>query len=196
MGASLISTLAMLRITTKEFMYISRRKRSALSILQAVALLALVAGASSNALAGPVASLSRVAIDYGNFPPDYLTEVEPVFITNIGDAPLTISGMSISGANASNFSVAGTCTPPLTLPPSARCRLDFTARATQAGSSFQFQVGTFSLQSDSSLPAPDVRLSILSDPTGHFMPPAPTPNGSTSQRSHWARARPYGRCRF
>jgi hypothetical protein len=150
------------------------RTKRPVGVLLVAAFISLSAGAIAPALAGPIASLSRSRIDYGNFPPDLVGSVQPVFVTNIGDAPLTISGMSIAGANGPDFRVSGTCTPPLILRSNAQCRLDFTGSATNSRT-FQLQSGTFSLQSDSSPPTLDVGLSILLDPTGFFLPAAPMP---------------------
>jgi hypothetical protein len=129
----------------------------------------------SPASAGPVANLSRTRIDYGNFPPDDPSEIEPVFVTNVGDAPLTISGTTIAGTNASDFRVAGTCVPPLSLPPNARCQLNFTARAPLGGFGFHLDTATFTLQSDSTPPAADIPLTIYIDHTGKFLPAAASP---------------------
>jgi hypothetical protein len=112
----------------------------------------LVAVSVTPAFAGPEASLSRSTVDFGTIPAGYLSSIQPVFVTNTGDSPLTISGMSIGGANAKDFGVAGTCTPPTILPVNSQCRLEF--RMLAPGVAHQF--GDFSLQSDSS-PAPPAR---------------------------------------
>jgi hypothetical protein len=117
----------------------------------------LIASSISPALAGPVATLSRTAIDFGS-PAGPTSTVQAVFVTNTGDAPLAISGTSITGAEAAFFSVAGTCTPPISLPPNARCRLDFTMNASGLLPTRQ---ATFSLQSDSPAPPASITLSGL-----------------------------------
>ncbi len=133
------------------------------------------------ALAGPIASLSRTIVAFDHIGVQRPSSVQPVFVTNTGDAPLTISGLTIgarSPAPAAAFIVAGTCTPPLTLPPNARCRVDLTVYDANE----TFYVGgysshaTFSLQSDSSVPAPDVALTTFSVfDLGAFEAPRPTP---------------------
>ena len=121
--------------------------------------------------AGPVASFSRDSISFGRIRTNIASDVQPAFVTNAGDATLTISGGSIGGANAGDFSVAGTCTPPLALPPNARCRLEFKMLA--AGENKRF--GAYSMQSDSSPPPPDIALSGMMDNLGPYLPPRPTP---------------------
>jgi hypothetical protein len=158
----------------KNMQTMCRPKITSRSLLAAT-MLAIFYLSLSPASAGPVASLSRTRIDYGNFPPNVPSEIEPIFVTNVGDASLTISGTSIAGANASDFQVAGTCAPPLTLPPNARCQLDFTARAPTGGSGFHLDSATFTLQSDSTPAAADIPLTILIDHTGKFLPAVPSP---------------------
>ena len=131
----------------------------------------LVAVSVTPAFAGPEASLSRSTVDFGSIPSLYLSSVQPVFVTNTGDTPLTISGMSLGGANPMDFSVAGTCTPPTILPVNSQCRLEFRMRTSVAGK----RLGTFSLQSDSSPPPPDIALAGTMNNISPYQPPNPMP---------------------
>ncbi len=135
------------------------------------ALAFVFAAAIAPALAGPVVSLSRTSVSFGHIPPGFISTAQPVFLTNIGDAPLTLSGRSITGARASDFTVAGTCAATMTLPPNSRCRLEFTMQATGGGS----HSATFALQSDSVPPSPDIALDGLLDNLGPYLPALPTP---------------------
>ena len=131
----------------------------------------LVAVSVAPAFAAPEASLSRSTVDFGTIPAGYLSSIQPVFVTNTGDSPLTISGMSIGGANAMDFSVAGTCTPPTILPVNSQCRLEF--RMLAPGVAHQF--GALSLQSDSSPAPPDIMLTGTLTSGSPYEPPNPTP---------------------
>ena len=138
--------------------------------------------AVSPALAGPVASLSRTTVAFGHISVQDAEWRAAIFVTNTGDAPLNISGLTIGGRDpgvSAVFMVAGTCVPPVTLPPNARCRVDFTAYdyaseiVVVGGYSSH---ATFSLQSDSSIPVPDVALTSFSVfDLGAFEAPQPTP---------------------
>ena len=78
--------------------------------------------AAYGVLAAPVADLSRTSVAFPRGGPNIDFGVQPVFVTNIGDAPLVISGAVLGGSNPSEFRVAGTCTPAVTLAPNGRCR--------------------------------------------------------------------------
>jgi hypothetical protein len=131
----------------------------------------LVAGTIAPAYAGPVASLSRTSVSFGHIPPGFISTAQPVIVTNTGDAPLTLSGRSITGVHAPDFKVDGTCTAAMTLPPNSRCRLDFTMQASGQSS----RSAKFTLQSDSVPPSPDIALDGLLDSLGPYLPVLPTP---------------------
>lgn len=52
--------------------------------------------------------------------------IDGLFVANDGNAPIQLTGYLLSGANAGDFSVAGTstCTKPTVLQPGERCRFD------------------------------------------------------------------------
>jgi hypothetical protein len=131
----------------------------AVALFLAASLALLVAGSISPAFAGPVATYSRQSIDFSRVPRGQIGPVQAVFVTNTGGSPLSISATTIGGFNASDFSVAGTCNPPISLPSNGRCRLDFTMHGTGSGT----LQAAFSLQSDSSSPPPAIDLRGLLD---------------------------------
>ena len=140
------------------------------------ALLGMLAGALASyaAAAAPVISLSRTQIDFGRIPSQIASSVQPVFVTNTGDAPLTVRALTIGGQNASDFSASGTCTTPIVLAPGARCRIDLTL---YAGFSTARPLATLDVDSDATLPAPTVRLSATLDNGSLYLgPPDPTPD--------------------
>ena len=88
---------------------------------------ALVACCAANvASAAPALDLSRSAIAFGYVSRNTTSPVQPVFVTNTGDAPLTVSAVTLGGWKPGEFAVAGTCSAPLTLAPGDRCRIDAT----------------------------------------------------------------------
>src|SRR4249920_3211563 len=82
--------------------------------------------AATTAVAVPVLDVSRLDVNYGRTPEAFTTPVQPVWLANVGDAPLTIATIAITGAYASQFAWSGTCTPSATLVPGERCRIDTT----------------------------------------------------------------------
>jgi len=136
----------------------SNRQPRGMAVASFIAGLALFNASSiSPAFAGPVATFSRAAIDFGA-PSGPTSTVQAVFVTNTGDALMAISGMAITGADAADFSVAGTCGPPISLPPNARCRLDFTM---SVAGGLPTRQATFSLQSNPPTPPATIALSGL-----------------------------------
>ena len=127
-------------------------------ILLASAIVVLPLHASATA----IPHLSRSFVQFGFVPHDVASQVQAVFVTNTGDAALTIAALNVSGAQAAAFKVGGTCTPPIVLPPAARCRVDVTATAPLAvlrGAPFN---GTLTVQTDAG--ATDVTLRGAVDP--------------------------------
>ena len=94
--------------------------------IAAVAAFAALGVLSTLADAAALAQLSRATVQFGFVPHLTTSQVQPVFVTNVGDAPLDLAGLDVSGANPGAFSVAGTCAPPSTLAPGGRCRIDLT----------------------------------------------------------------------
>jgi hypothetical protein len=99
------------------------RLRTCIGAIWAFAALALPVGLAA---AAPAIDLSRSSVDFGYVARGTVSPVQPVFVTNTGDAPLAVSAVTLGGSNPGEFAVAGTCAPPLSLPPGQRCRVDVT----------------------------------------------------------------------
>jgi hypothetical protein len=85
--------------------------RNKLGSAFAAALLAMLA---PDAFAGATANLSRTTVAFA-WIGDFVSVTQPVFVTNVGDAPLNISGIVVGGPNPGDFLLGGTCTTPITL---------------------------------------------------------------------------------
>ncbi len=115
---------------------------------------AMVLGsAATAAIASPVADLSRNDVIFGRTPQNIASPAQPVWITNTGDAPLSVAAITIGGANPTDFTVSGTCGPPVTLQSGERCRIDSVMLAT--GKNPQVRSATLSLATNA-VPAPAV----------------------------------------
>jgi hypothetical protein len=64
---------------------------------------------SGTALAAPVASLSPTTVSFGNVVSGVISSAQTVTLSNTGNAALTISGITIGGANPSDFAETNTC---------------------------------------------------------------------------------------
>src|SRR5205085_4271285 len=108
------------------------------------------------ASAAAVANLSRTTVDF-NEVPAIAAHVQPVFVTNVGDAPLNISAVALTGANAPDFLLGGTCVAQTTLAPGGRCRIDITTRLGFTGGTAR--AATIVIGSDASPSAPSINVS-------------------------------------
>ena len=131
------------------------QNRSWIGFGSVAALTALLLPVSRSVSAAPVAELSRSQVTFGRVAEMAQSHVQPIFVTNSGDAPLNISGISLTGSDATSFAVAGTCSAPTVLAPGARCHIDITMDA-QLGAHRAIDVymvaASVTLQSDSSPP--------------------------------------------
>ncbi len=100
----------------------------------------LLAGAAA---AAPLLDASRAAISFGR-DAAFVEFVQPLFVTNVGDAPLTLFAFPITGKNAADYRVGGPCTTGPVLVPGAHCRLDVIGALSPPTSS-----ATLTLESDS-----------------------------------------------
>jgi hypothetical protein len=100
--------------------------RHVVRALTCAALASACLAAATPACAGAIAVLSRTAVQFGFVPRGLDSQVQPVFVTNTGDAALDIATLDLSGPAAGAFRLAGTCTPGISLAPLARCRIDLT----------------------------------------------------------------------
>ncbi len=83
---------------------------------------------ASVAHAGPVLHVSRTTVHFGYMMPGFRGDVEPVFVTNTGDAPLTLSALTLGGGSPQYFQVVGgTCQIGTPIAPGDRCRIDLEA---------------------------------------------------------------------
>jgi len=117
--------------------------------------------AAATAMAVPVLDVSRLEITYGRTPQNFTTPVQPVWLANIGDAPLTIATIAITGAYASQFAWSGTCAASATLAPGERCRIDTTL--TPVGFLPTLRAATLSVTTSASPAAVSISLSATID---------------------------------
>ncbi len=143
-----------------------RARRSALT-------LGVALSCAAHCHAAPVVSLSRPSVDFGPVGVGTKSGVQPVFVTNTGDAPLTISALTLGGAQAGDFAVAGTCGPPVTLAPGNQCRIDLTV--TIASAVPQLRVGTLNLASNATQASATISMLgvALTDITTGVLPSPP-----------------------
>jgi hypothetical protein len=124
---------------------------------------------SGFAAAAPQLQLSRTTIDFGLIGSGVRSSAQPVFVMNTGDAPLVLSAIGLSGAQASDFHVDTTCIPPVTLPPGARCRLDMTVQL--ASTNPLTRVAALIIESDALAPTNiALRATYESDISSGFVP--------------------------
>ncbi len=79
----------------------------------------------------PVASFSRAAVDFGQQFVNSSSQAETVMLTNQGAASMTVNGISVTGANASDFTENNNC--PGTLAASASCNITLTFTPAASG---------------------------------------------------------------
>ena len=136
---------------------------------------ALVAGLlwPAEVSGAPSAHFSRTSVLFGYVSRGVASPVEPVFVTNAGDADLVIASLVISGTQAGDFLLGGTCAPQTPLRPNDRCRIDVVMQpVTPPGRN----VGaTLTVQSNAASPSTDIALSGHVDPvlTGPTILPSP-----------------------
>ena len=122
----------------------------------------LALACATPAAAGPVLDLSRNAIAFGYISRGTTSPVQPVFVTNTGDAPLSLSAVTLGGLKPEEFSVSGTCSAPRTLAPGERCRIDTTMNP--AGARGRPAFAEVTIQSNASPPSAVVSLNGTVDP--------------------------------
>jgi hypothetical protein len=83
--------------------------------------------------AGPAATLSSNTTAFGNVLVGVSSAPQVVTLTNGGNANLSITGITINGANAADFAQTNTCGPlPATVTPSNSCTLNLTFKPSTA----------------------------------------------------------------
>jgi hypothetical protein len=83
-------------------------------------------------LVGPVATLTPASLSLGSLTVGTPSSAQSITLTSTGDQALSLSSISIIGANASEFSESDTCQAPTVLQPSKSCTISviFTPSAT------------------------------------------------------------------
>ncbi len=85
---------------------------------------AFVVAFAESAATGPIASFNAPQLDFGNQLVGSPNPPQIGILTNAGTAALTVSGIAITGANASDFSQSNDCPlSPATLAPQATCQI-------------------------------------------------------------------------
>jgi len=133
-------------------------------------------GAIPAASAGPVLHVSRSSVDFSHVAANFASPVQPVFITNTGDAVLNLSQLSISGPQAAEFTLAGTCGTPSSLAPGEDCRIDLVMKKTTTQTVLTAESAALAIQSDASPTTKTITLTGVIDPhygAVPFIVPAP-----------------------
>jgi hypothetical protein len=112
---------------------------------------------------GPVIHVSRSTVAFGYVAQNFASPVQPVFITNTGDAALNMAQVSIAGARAGDFTLSGTCATPSSLAPGRQCRIDIVMQSS-APRATPF-AATLVIQSDATPAETSVTLTGTVDPT-------------------------------
>jgi len=138
-----------------------------------IACLVAMCAVSVPALGAPVAGFSRTSVQFGFVSQGVASPTAPVFVTNTGDADLTLTSLALSGAQAGDFLVRGTCAPPLTLRPTERCRVDVVMLSSSPRG--KAIAATLTVQSNAATPSTDVALIGRVDPalSGPTLLPSP-----------------------
>ncbi len=125
----------------------------------------------SVAIAQPLQNLSRAGIEWGYVNAGIPNDPQAVFVTNTGDAPLTLTRLAVSGNAMAPFSIGGTCRPGTVLPPNGRCRIDVELYLADP---LDLADATLTLESDGAPASVDVALHATS--VGTALPSYRAPN--------------------
>jgi len=98
--------------------------------MKQLAWLAALLIASGSAVAAPVLSVSSTLIDWGNVAFGTPTTTQALYLTNVGNAPLALTGFGLIGSQ--RYALGGPCNAVFTLAPAASCRFDITLTLTNA----------------------------------------------------------------
>lgn len=90
-----------------------------------------VALSGNGVVPAPAASLSAASLSFGNQNVGVVSAAQSITLTNSGTAVLTISGISVTGTNASDFVQTNTC--PASLAVGANCSISVTFNPGAAG---------------------------------------------------------------
>ena len=89
-----------------------------------LAFLVVLALASGTTVAAPVLNVSRTLLDWGNVSFGVPAGTQSFDVTNVGDAPLALTGFGLIGSQS--YALGGPCDSVFTLNPGASCRFDIT----------------------------------------------------------------------
>ncbi|WP_308936681.1 choice-of-anchor D domain-containing protein [Duganella radicis] len=90
-------------------------------------------GGTGNAVPAATISLSANALNFGALVTGSASPAQTITVNNAGQAPLTFSGIALSGANASIFTLGGSCATSTPLAAGASCTVTVLATPTAAG---------------------------------------------------------------
>ncbi|MCS0614343.1 choice-of-anchor D domain-containing protein [Massilia kyonggiensis] len=125
---------------------------------------------TGNAVAQATVALSANAIDFGALVAGTASPAKSITVNNTGQAALTFSSIAVGGANASVFTLGGTCATGTSVPAGGSCTVTVTANPSANGA---FS-GNLSLASNASNGAVSVALS------GTVSAPAPAVTANPS----------------
>ncbi len=127
----------------------------------------LNAFSSGTATPAPGASLTPASVDFGSVTPGTTSAAQAVTVTNTGQAPLTISSIGDTGANAADFAQTSACPiAPATLAAGGTCSISVTFTPSASGA----EAATLQVADD----APGSPQGVLLTGTGSGGPPAVT----------------------
>lgn len=82
-----------------------------------------ISGQPVQAVSGPIAALFPNAISFAGSTVGQSTNAHTVALTNTGDQSLSVTGIAVSGLNASDFAATPTCSVPTVLAPNSTCTI-------------------------------------------------------------------------
>ncbi len=100
-----------------------------------------ITGAPVQAVSGPAAALFPASLDFGSITIGQSSGSKLVTLTNTGGQALSLTSISVTGANSSDFVAAPTCSLPTALSPNATCTISVTFSPSSAGAR-QASLGT------------------------------------------------------
>lgn len=105
-------------------------RAASLSVVTSASLVPLSVALTGNGVA-PVASVSPLALTFGNQLVNVASAPLPVTLTNAGLLPLTVTGLALAGTNPGDFAQTNTCpVAPATLGAGAACTISVTFKPT------------------------------------------------------------------
>ncbi len=122
---------------------------------------------SGTGISAPIAAVSPATLPFGNQVINTASAAQTVTVSNTGTQPLTINGISLTGADAALFAQTNDCT--ATLAAGANCTVNLTYTPTVAG------VQGATLNVDVAAPATPQSVALSGTGTAAAPPPPPPP---------------------